>query len=110
MAEVVEVDTTVTVEVDVSTTVVEIAYPGMRGMTGPQGPAGQDGESYEPHVHTQSSPSASWPVSNPFGRPVAVTVLNSAGEVVIADVEQDAPYATVSITFSAPTTGVAVLF
>lgn len=66
-------------------------------------PSGSGENSY---VHTQSSPSASWSISNPLGRLPGVS-LYVGGTLVEADV--DATNSTVHISFPTPVAGYAVL-
>jgi hypothetical protein len=91
--------------------VVDVAGVGVQGQPGPQGPPGADGAdgvSYDPFQHVQASPSSSWVVEHGFGRLVHVTLANTAGELVEADVVQTSPN-VVSVSFPAPTTGTAFI-
>ncbi len=95
-------------DLDVVQVVQEVALtaPGPQGPRGLQGPAGVPGGAFL--VHEQPSPAGSWIVNHNFGRPVFVTVLNSAGRQVLADIDQSDPN-TASIIFATPTSGKAVV-
>jgi len=56
-------------------------------MPGPQGPAGADGTSDKTFTHIQSVVSASWTVTHNLGKMPSVTVLDSAGSEMLADVQ-----------------------
>lgn len=85
---------------------VELTSPGPQGPPGPQGNPGAAGGSV--YIHTQSSPAGSWIVNHGLNRPAFITVLNSAGEEIITDVDQSDPN-TASIIFATPTSGKAVV-
>ena len=69
------------------------------GVPGPRGPAGTGGLTY-----TQSSPAATWTITNTLGRyPAAITVV-VGGEVVDADMEIP-DINTVVITFGSAQSG-----
>lgn len=59
-------------------------------------------------VQAFPTPAATWTKIHPFGRFANVGVLDSAGNIVDADIEQP-DTATVVATFAAPTTGTLVL-
>lgn len=75
-------------------------------ITGPAGPTGPSGPAGATYTHTQASPSASWSVNHGLGYYPAITVINSAGHVVYADIEHTNVNSAV-ITFPTPTTGTA---
>lgn len=54
---------------------------GEQGLIGPQGPPGTGSV-----IFTQASPSASWLINHSFGRKPSVTVYDSAGEQIDADI------------------------
>lgn len=56
------------------------------------------------YVHTQIAASAEWRVTHNLGKKVAVTVVDSAGTVVIGEVCYE-DLNTVVLTFSAPFSG-----
>jgi hypothetical protein len=63
------------------------------------------------YIFTQSSPSASWTITNPFAYRPLVEIIDSAGNVVVGDITYPAsPTLTpIAATFSAPFAGTAVL-
>lgn len=75
--------------------------PGPPGPTGPQGPAGQV------LVHDQPSPAGSWLIPHTFGRWPDVAVYSVTGDRIEPDIT--AGDTTVTISFSTPTAGKAVL-
>lgn len=81
-------------------TVVQSASPIPVTGTGGSGPAN--------YTHIQPSAQATWMIPHNLGRRPAVTVLDSEGRVVIADV-QHLSDDVVSITFSVPMVGTAEL-
>ncbi len=74
---------------------------------GPQGPAGPPGDS-APVTHVQSAPAAAWIISHNLGRIPQVTVLNDAGELVLADVAHSS-LTSLTVIHAAPRTGAAHL-
>lgn len=72
---------------------------------GTQGPAGPGQETY---THTQSVASDTWVIEHNLGRHPSVVVIDSAGSVIISDVQYDSPY-QVTVTFSAAFSGKAYL-
>lgn len=74
---------------------------------GPQGPAGQDG-ALAPYTHTQSAAAASWLITHNLGRYPQVSVVDTAGDLLLTDVTYTA-LNSVTVTFAAPTAGVAYL-
>lgn len=72
---------------------------------GIQGPAGPVASTY---VHTQSVPSAEWTIEHGLGKYPSVSVVDSAGSVIIPDVQYDSLY-TVVVRFSAGFSGKAYL-
>jgi len=78
---------------------------GDTGATGPQGDPGLSGANY---VHNQMVPSATWTVTHNLNRYPSVTVVDSAGSVVIGAVSYVSPD-VVSIEFSAGFSGAAYL-
>ena len=80
--------------------------PGVQGPMGPQGVPGAAGGTVV--SLDQSTPASTWIINHNLNRPVFVTVLNSAGEQVFADVDQSDPN-TVSIIFATPVSGKAVV-
>lgn len=79
--------------------------PGATGATGPQGDPGLSGANY---VHQQMTPAATWVITHNLNRYPSVTVVDSAGSVVIGAVSYVSPD-VVSIEFSAGFSGAAYL-
>lgn len=76
---------------------------GPQGVPGPPGPAG--GVSFH---YVQAQPSAAWTIAHNLGRYPSVTIVDTAGDQVSADVTYvDAN--TVTVSFGFPTTGAAYL-
>jgi hypothetical protein len=87
---------------------VGVGIPGRPGDTGPPGPPGPPGEPGLGvdlhHLHTQGTPAAVWTVQHDLGKWPAVTVTDTAGSELIANVhhiDQD----NLTITFAAATSG-----
>lgn len=76
-----------------------------RGLTGPPGPSGA-GALY---IHTQAVASVFWNIVHNFGRePAAVAIIDNSGALLVAEVDHfDAN--TVTIAFTTPVSGKAVL-
>jgi len=72
---------------------------------GTQGPAGPANETY---THTQSVASDTWVIEHNLGKHPSVVVIDSAGSVIISDVQYDSAY-QVTVTFSASFSGKAYL-
>jgi hypothetical protein len=102
---VVKVENRVTV-VRPATSALSVAAPGPQGPPGPAGPSGAAGGSV--YTHDQSSPAGSWIVTHNLGRVAFITVVDSAGREVLADIDQSDPN-TASIVFATPTSGRAVV-
>lgn len=66
------------------------------------------GTSFQNYVFTQSSPSATWNITHNLGRRPSVTVVDSAGSVVIGEVTYTSDNA-LTIRFSAGFSGQAYL-
>ncbi len=62
----------------------------------------------ERHVHTQPSPSASWLISHDLGGKPSVTIVDSAGTVVIGEIVYDSD-TQITVNFTAPFSGFAYL-
>lgn len=82
------------------TTVVEVAAA--VGPPGPQGPSGIGS-----YVHAQTVPLATWTIPHTLGRMPSVSLYDSLGEQVEADVTASPTAATAS--YPSPRTGTAVL-
>ena len=76
---------------------------GPAGAPGPPGPPG--GAQF---IFTQVTPSGSWVINHNLGSLVHVTVLNTAGTIVDADVVETS-INTVTISFNTPQAGTAVI-
>lgn len=102
---------------------VEVTGIGPQGIPGPQGDPGEQGpqgEQGEPgvdgvdgtndafYLHNQMSASATWNITHNLGKYPSVTVVNSAGDEVIGDVNYPS-INTVTINFSAANGGKAFL-
>lgn len=72
---------------------------------GTQGPAGPGQTTY---THNQNSASATWVIAHDLGRHPSVVVIDSAGSVIIPDVQYDSAY-QVTVRFSAAFSGKAYL-
>jgi hypothetical protein len=72
---------------------------------GIQGPAGAGPSTY---THTQSIPAISWTILHGLGRHPSVSVVDSAGSVVVGNVTYDSDI-QVTVTFSAAFSGKAYL-
>lgn len=68
----------------VQTRVVRGGIPGPQGKTGKQGPPGVSGGVAV--RHEQQVPAAVWPITHNLGRYPQVTVVDSAGDVVLVDI------------------------
>jgi hypothetical protein len=79
---------------------------GPRGLPGPVGPEGPPGPPPVFYRHHQTSASDHWLVDHNLSYPPAITVVDSAGTVLIADVVYIDDF-HVQIDFSAPTAGYA---
>lgn len=71
-----------------------------------QGPAGPSGA--ETYVHDQALPSASWAIQHNLDRYPSATVVDSAGNTIICDVQYDS-VDQITIRFSAAFSGRAYL-
>lgn len=97
---------TETVVVTTTTPSIVRAGGGLQGPAGPPGVAGPPGD--VTFVYRQSVPAAVWPIAHNLGRYPSVTVVDSAGDVCVGDVDYvDAN--NVTLTFSAPFSGSAFL-
>lgn len=72
---------------------------------GEQGPAGPGQTTY---THNQNQASATWVITHNLGRHPSVVVIDSAGSVIIPDVQYDSAY-QVTVRFSAAFSGKAYL-
>lgn len=77
-------------------TIIEMQYtapgpPGDPGLPGPPGPPGQDGAPGmdSTYTHIQIQASTEWVITHNLGKNTSVTVVDSAGSVIIADVQYD---------------------
>lgn len=83
---------------------VLVVTEGERGPIGPTGPA-STGETY---IHSQSIPSATWTISHGLGQFPSVTVVDSAGTVVVGGISYTDPN-TIVVSFTAAFAGKAYL-
>lgn len=84
---------------------LELSSPGPQGARGPQGAQGLPGGTG--FVLDQVAPSATWLIQHNLGRYPAVTIIDSAGNLVLTDVFYS-DLNTAVLTFASPTTGKAV--
>lgn len=81
---------------------------GPPGATGAQGPQGNPGLSGANYVHQQMVPSATWVIAHGLNRYPSITIVDSAGSVVIGAVDYDSTN-QITVTFSAAFGGSAYL-
>jgi hypothetical protein len=91
---------------DGEVTLEVVGEVGPRGIQGIQGEVGPPGPPPVFYRHHQTSASAQWLVDHNLSYPPAITVVDSAGTVLIADVVYIDDF-HVQIDFSAPTAGYA---
>lgn len=78
-------------------------------LVGPQGPPGPPGApGGATYTHVQASPAAAWFITHGLGRRPSVTVVDTAGTVVIGGVAYTSDD-TVTVTFSGAFSGAAYL-
>lgn len=86
-----------------------IATPGPQGIPGPPGPPGRPGASGgDIYEHEQTAPAATWTIPHGLGRKVSVTLFDSTGRQVYADIEQDGDD-SVTVIFPSPLAGFALV-
>lgn len=83
-----------------------LTSPGPQGIRGPQGAPGAAGGSVV-EFHTDD-PAGTWAITHNLNRLVFVSVVDSTGRELLADIDQSDPN-TVSIQFATPTSGKAVV-
>lgn len=94
------------VSIDETNYIVEVREDVVSVITvGLQGPPGASATTY---THTQSVPSATWSIEHNLGRHPSVSVVDSAGNVIYANVTYTSDNALV-VTFSAAFGGKAYL-
>lgn len=93
------VDGEVTLEV-----IGEVGPRGLQGIQGEVGPAGPPSLSF--YRHHQTSASDTWLIEHDLFYPPSVTIVDSAGTVLLADVFYIDDF-HIQVTFSAPTAGYA---
>ena len=81
---------------------------GAKGDKGDKGDQGLPGLSGASHMHTQAIPQSVWAISHNLGRYPSVTVVDSAGSVVVGNIEYVSNNLIV-LTFSAAFGGSAYL-
>ena len=81
---------------------------GPKGDTGDQGPQGLPGLAGASYAHLQAIPAATWTINHGLGRFPSVTVVDSAGSVVVGNIEYVSSN-TVVLYFSAAFGGSAYL-
>lgn len=86
--------------------IVAITRDGLQGPAGPPGPPGPAGG--ETYVHTQSASATTWTISHNLSRYPSITVVDSAGTVVIGAAHY-VDTNTVELSFSSPFQGKAFL-
>jgi hypothetical protein len=80
--------------------------PGPTGAPGPPGPQGVGAATT--YTHVQSTSATSWVIAHGLGRHPSIELVDSAGTVFQAEVRYDSPD-QITVTLSAPTSGVAYL-
>lgn len=91
-----------------------IGPPGPQGPTGPVGPGGPVGPAGPPgpglgtYTHLQAAPLATWVITHGLGRRPSVTVVDSAGTVVVGDVNYLSD-TQIAVAFSSAFSGAAYL-
>lgn len=85
---------------------VVVRGQGVQGPTGTQGPPGPAGG--EGFLYTQLTPAGTWVINHNLGRYVGVLLMSTSHVVVDSDVTEGDPN-TVTVTFSSPFAGYAVL-
>lgn len=78
------------------------------GPPGPPGPTGPPGASALGVEFQQATPSLTWNITHNLGRKPSVSILDAAGNELLADVQHVSNNA-ISVYFSVPTVGSAVL-
>jgi hypothetical protein len=76
-------------DIDVRTPVFEVVETivvAAGSEQGPAGPAGVDGADDKYYAHSQILPASTWTVTHGLGKFPSVTVVNSAGDEVVGDV------------------------
>jgi hypothetical protein len=83
---------------------------GIRGLTGPIGPQGLQGPPglTDTFVHNQTTPLVTWDIVHNMGLFPSVVVVDSAGTVVLGDIEYISDSELI-LTFAAPFGGTAYL-
>jgi hypothetical protein len=84
---------------------VTVTHEGQQGAKGEKGDQGLSGGAYE---HQQAVPAAEWHITHPLGYRPAVTVVDSAGTMVVGEVTYTG-VSTLTISFSAAFAGSAYL-
>lgn len=87
---------------------VLVSAPGPAGPAGPQGPSGAAGGSVVTY-DTLGAAINPWVINHNFARLVHVTIIGDDGEERFANVNQAAPYNTVTIYFGNPFSGKALV-
>jgi hypothetical protein len=75
-------------------------------ITGPPGPAGPAGPAGTTYAFTQTTPSSVWNIQHNLGYYPAITVIDTSGHVVYADIEHLST-ANALVNFPSPATGMA---
>lgn len=92
--------------VTVDTSDVVIVDVGAQGARGPKGDPGSGGGGGTLYDHSQLTPLSTWVIQHDMGRYCSVTVLDSAGTLVVGDVHYDSVN-QVTVTFSSAFAGTA---
>lgn len=95
-----------------TTTVITVGTQGPEGIQGSQGEQGIQGPpgalgSDANYVHVQNAPSTTWTVDHALGKYPAIQVIDSAGTVVMGDIEHVSLIQAI-LRFSAVFSGLAV--
>jgi len=88
--------------------VAEQGLPGPQGLQGIQGETGAPGLSGANYVHQQMTPAATWVIAHGLNRYPSITIVDSAGTVVVGAVAYDSAN-QITVTFMAAFGGSAFL-
>lgn len=84
---------------------LEMVSPGPQGARGPAGTSGGSHFIYD----RNGVPAASWPIVHNLGRRAHVSIIGDDGAIVDSDVIHNPDLNSLTITFAAPFSGVAVV-
>jgi hypothetical protein len=84
-----------------------IVITGPAGPAGPQGPAGPPGAAGGTYLHTQTTPAATWQITHALGRTPNLSLIDTGGRVVYADIVHNSALLAV-VSFPSPVAGTAM--